>query len=533
MSFDLILDDLAIVAGCILFLFLVAIILAFTFTGGAKESKIAPVRDGKFVEAVTSCGNVEGIYEDNAFAFRGIPYAIPPVGDRRFRPAELIDDIDYCWNGTLAAHNATKTCWQQLADSSIDGEEDCLKLDVVTPQVRYDNPLPVVVLIGADSLTGGSPNILRPSAVNARARDVIFVRPNFRMNVFGFLASEHLSKSAHPKSSGNYALSDIVAALEWVQLNIGHFGGDPKQVILVGHRAGGTLVTALVTSNKTNKLFSRAWISSASSIFPGKPLGESERANKDYVERLGCTDTQANEACLQKVDPEDLLKKVPGEWFSGAQDLPTRDEDNTAHHDWLVLDGDYLKTHPIDVFKSRANLPLIVFGTTAHVEHSEKLLNKYANWTKELVRNHVAESKIGAMNLTDEALKRYGEDYKGLVAMISDIRTVCPLLSLTRTFPQTAPFYVVTQTEGEFDIADSDVDVLAILGRYEPKTPEQRRYVSAMQTLFYHFVSHGKINHSSQNTVLDVGQDVLSKPAYPNCDFWIVNDFVPKFGRVD
>lgn len=530
LNFLFVSDDFAIIAGIILFLILVALILAFTFVGGAKEAKIAPVRDGKFVEASTSCGIVEGIYEDNAFAFRGIPYAKKPIGDLRFAPAELIDDLDLCWNGTFQAHNATSTCWQLNSDGSYDGDEDCLTLDVVSPQVRYDNPLPVVVLIGAESLTGGSPNILRPSAVIARARDVVFVRPNFRMNALGFLASDQITKIRHPKTSGNYGLSDIITALKWIKMNIAHFGGDSKNVILVGHRAGGTLVTALVTSNKTNDLFARAWISSGSVIFPGKTIVESESENKVFLDRLTCQENNKEE-CLFDVDAEEIIKQVPGEWIHDALDLPSVTENNTVHHDWLVMDGEILKKHPTEVLSKATNLPKLVFGSTAHSAHSQKLFTKFTAWTPELVRQYVQRSKIGAENLTDEALSRYGETYKGLVGMISDIRTLCPLYAITKSTPRPTYFYYVSQTAGELDIADTDIDILAILGRFEPKTVEQKRYVSAIQTLFYHYISHGTIQNLYP--VLDVGQDVAGKQTHPNCDFWMDKDFVPKYGRYD
>lgn len=94
--------------------------------------------------------------------------------------------------------------------------------------------------------------MLTPSARIARFRDVVYVRPKFRLNVFGFLSLEPLARQS--RTSGNYALSDIIAALEWIQTNIHHFGGDPTQVTLFGHRTGATLVTALTSSAKANKV---------------------------------------------------------------------------------------------------------------------------------------------------------------------------------------------------------------------------------------------------------------------------------------
>lgn len=520
-------DDLAIVGGIIVFLLLVAIICIFSFSGNPALVS-APLRDGKFVEAITSCGKVEGVLEDSAFTFRGIPYAVPPTGENRWRPAQLIDSIDECWNGTLKAHNSSATCWQIYANGTTNGSENCLNLDVITPHIRYDNPLPVVVLIGADSLTGDSPSKLRPTARFARERDVIFVRPNFRLGVLGFLALDELSKSTHPPTSGNYGLTDIIAALKWVQLNIVHFGGNPKAVTLFGHRAGATLVSTLVTSPLTKNLFARAWVSSGASSFPGRALAESERANKIYLEQSKCSDLE----CLRQSNAKYLNDIVPDTWRRVWPDLPRIDENTTARHEWLVLDGEVLRKHPNDAWNSK-DQPHLVIGTTAHESHSEKLLLKHKQWTPELVRNEIQKSKLGELGLTDEILKRYNATYQGLVSIVSDIRTVCPLLTIARVLPYT-PFYVVTQTAGPLDLAAVDDDIQAILGRYEPRTPAQRRYISAIQQLFYHYVSHGEMKQFEQRRrVLNIGQDALPAENYPNCDFWISKDIVPRYARLD
>ena len=147
---------------------------------GPRRISTKPLKNDKYVEAVTSCGLVQGILEDGAYAFRGIPYAMPPMGNRRWQPAESLSRIEHCWNGTYLAHNSSKSCWQRDMHGLIDGVEDCLYLDVFTPMVGYDFPLPVVVMIGAETLSGGSPGVMQPSAKLSRVRDIVFVRPNFR-----------------------------------------------------------------------------------------------------------------------------------------------------------------------------------------------------------------------------------------------------------------------------------------------------------------------------------------------------------------
>lgn len=526
-SYSCSVDDALISIGILLIVILLVVI---GYMLSAESQKSPPLREGRYIDAVTGCGMVEGVKEDVSFAFRGIPYALPPIGENRFRPAQLIEGIDDCWNGTLKAHNATPVCTQMSNNSTIIGVEDCLTLDVITPHIRYDNPLPVVVLIGADSFTGGSPGILTPSARYARSHDVIFVRPNFRLGVFGFLALDVLTKDSYPRTSGNYGLTDIVAALNWIKLNIAHFGGDPKSVTLFGYRAGATMVSALVTSRKVKNLYTRAWVTSGSAVFPGRGLIESERRNQEFLNKMQCSDIK----CLQEATTNEIWQATPENWLHAPADLPAKEENTTARHEWLVLDGNILQQHPADVWKEETSgKPTLVIGTTAHESHTDKLRMRHNNWTQEEVRAYIESTQIGALNLTDEAIQRYNATYQGLVAMISDIRTICPLLANAR-LQKTVPFYVATQGEGPDGLAKIDIDVQAILGRYEPIAVEQRRYMSSMQQLFYYYVSHGEVpQHNSGKRVLNMGQDPIPQEDYPNCNFWISHDIVPRYARID
>lgn len=529
-------DDALIVFGILLFVLLLAVI-GYVLTHETLTSP--PLREGRYISAVTGCGMVEGVKEDGSFAFRGIPYAKAPLDDLRWQPAQVITKIEDCWNGTLHTHNSSVVCTQRLGNGTTVGEEDCLYLDVVTPHVRYYNPLPVVVLIGAETLAGPSPGILRPSARFSRSHDVIFVRPNFRLGVFGFLAVNALTKEAHPPSSGNYALSDIIAVLTWIQLNIVHFGGDPKSVTLLGHRAGATLVNALVSSKKLDGLYTRAWASSSSAIFPGKPLQESERINQQLLATLDCQDAD----CLRDASAEKVWAATPDTWFNFPVALPQAQEaSNGNHHEWLVLDGDILYQHPTESWKQvpaatqqqQMQQPRLVLGATAHEAHTLQLRELHANWTAEEVRAYLQASKLGAMGLTDEIIQRYNATtYAALVAIITDIRTVCPLLVNARLQPS-VPFYVVTQGEGKDQLATVDADVQAILGRYEPHTVEQRRFLSAMQQLFYYYVSHGTVqSFDSRRRVIIVGQDAIAQEDHEHCNYWISKDIVPRYARTD
>lgn len=527
-SYKCSIDDALITLGILLIVLLLAVI-GYMLSNDTIISP--PIRGGRFMDAVTSCGMVEGVKEEGAFAFRGIPYAVPPIDDNRWKPAQLIEGINDCWNGTFKAHNASEVCTQMLSNGTIVGEEDCLTLDVITPHIRYQDPVPVIVLIGAESFTGGSPGILEPTGRYARLREVIFVRPNFRLGAFGFLAVDSLTKDSYPHSSGNYALSDIIAVLNWIKTNIAHFGGNPKAVTIFGHRAGATLVSALVTSPKVKDLYARAWVSSSSAIFPGRLLQDSERRNQEFMNKIECNDA----ACLREATTQQIWDATPDTWLHFPADIPSIEENNTARHEWLVLDGAVLQKHPADAWKEEtSDKPKLVIGTTAQESHTEKLRLRHNNWTAEEVRAFIESSKIGALNLTDEAIKLYNAtNYKGLVSIITDIRTICPLLTNAR-LQNSVPFYVVTQGKGDDSLATVDDDVRAILGHYVAENNEQERYVSAIQQIFYHYVGHGEVTqYVPTRRVINFGPDPISQEDYPNCNFWIANDIVPRYARID
>lgn len=232
--------------------------------------------------------------------------------------------------------------------------------------------------------------------------EIIYI--SIRLGVFGFLATEPLSRATHPPTSGNYGLSDIIMALQWVQLNIENFGGNKTSVTLWGHRAGGTLVTTLIGSRRAKGLFSKVWISSGSAIFPGKELEKSEELSKSFLDSIRCSDA----ACLRSKSAEDLMDAVPEIWHMGNVGLPeTREAATTKdrRHEWLVLDGAILQEH-IGQVLARDELPIkIVMGTTAHSGTPPRYLSPNVTLNATQVKKIVRESLLGTSGLADEALR--------------------------------------------------------------------------------------------------------------------------------
>lgn len=159
------------------------------------------------------------------FAWRGIPYAQPPVGNLRFS-----DPVPHGgWTGVRDASQHGNRC-----PSSSGGEEDCLFLNVYSTNIIGRRP--VMVWIHGGAFNGGSGNSVSFPPDLYMAEDIVMVTFNYRLGILGFLSTED---SAAP---GNYAMKDMVLALRWVQNNILNFGGDPDNVTIFGESAGGVAV---------------------------------------------------------------------------------------------------------------------------------------------------------------------------------------------------------------------------------------------------------------------------------------------------
>jgi len=192
-------------------------------------------------------------------AFKGIPFAAPPVGDRRWRPPHPVAS----WGGERAADQFGPRCTQSGRPALGSGlpiqprSEDCLYLNVWT-SAEPDERRPVMVWIHGGALTTGAGSVASYDGTNLARRGVVLVTINYRLGPFGYLAHPLLSAESDHNASGNYGVLDQIEALKWVQRNIARFGGDPDRVTIFGESAGSWSVQTLVASPLTDGLFHRA-----------------------------------------------------------------------------------------------------------------------------------------------------------------------------------------------------------------------------------------------------------------------------------
>lgn len=260
----------------------------------------------------TDKGLVRGTIAADHRTFQGIPYAAPPVGELRWRSPQPAA----AWTGVRDATKPGPLCAQtgdHLGSGSL--SEDCLNLNVTTPaEVSPGKTLPVLVWVHGGSFKdgGGSLYGARRLAVQGNA---VVVTINYRLGVFGFLAHPALDKGG--ELSGDYGLQDQQAALRWVRRNAAAFGGDARNVTLVGESSGAISTCAHLTAPGSAGLFQRAIMQSAPCTAPWspslamgnnpRPRAQAERDGVALAGRLGLG-TAPSAAQLRKVGVEALLK---------------------------------------------------------------------------------------------------------------------------------------------------------------------------------------------------------------------------------
>ena len=219
----------------------------------------------EITEAKVTGGVVSGVMENGTAVFKGIPFAAPPVGDRRWQAPEPVTP----WTGVKKADAFANACMQppNSQGNTAPVSEDCLYLNVWTPAKSATAKIPVIVWIHGGGFTGGSTSISMYSGAGFAKKGVILVSLAYRLGPFGFMAHPELSReSGH--GSGEYGILDLVAGLKWVKANISAFGGDPGNVTIFGHSAGSSAVAFLAASPLSKGLFHRVIAMSGASFAP-------------------------------------------------------------------------------------------------------------------------------------------------------------------------------------------------------------------------------------------------------------------------
>ncbi|WP_020599781.1 carboxylesterase/lipase family protein [Spirosoma panaciterrae] len=263
-------------------------------------------------------GLVQGTSEDGLTVYKGIPFAVPPVGDLRWRAPQPVAN----WEGVRQADKFAPGPMQGGNPPS-GKSEDCLYLNVWTPAKSSSDRIPVLVWIYGGGFAAGATSEPTYSGEKLAKKGVVLVSIAYRVGTLGFLAHPELSAESPKHVSGNYGLLDMIAGLQWVQKNIAAFGGDPKKVTIFGESAGGIAVSMLCASPEAKGLFQGAISQSGGSFGPPRPTtfpGENMKRLPD-AETVGLA--YAKTAGVSSIDD---LRKIT------ADKLP-------PGRGWPIIDG--------------------------------------------------------------------------------------------------------------------------------------------------------------------------------------------------
>ncbi len=349
-------------------------------------------------------GKVNGLWADRDAgirAFKGLPYAKAPIGPLRFQPPVPLPP----WSGVRDATQPSAACRQHPAPDAFvwsrgpfEQSEDCLFLNIWSGASRGEKQ-PVMVWVHGGSHTTGFGHARIFDGTELVRRGVVVVTLNYRLGALGFLAHPALAAESPYRSSGNYGLLDVIAALEWVKVNIGALGGDPANVTLFGQSAGSQTTCLLMTSPLAAGLLHKAIGQSASCALPvpDKDADGQERGAKLIQSALG---RPPNAPLLSA----QALREIPADQLLAAELTSGWDtQSRTVIDGWVVpeparnrlLRGDQAKI-PLLVGSAADEgvglLPLNEKITTAELE--QRLNKRFGSAAQELLRLYAEDLKL-------------------------------------------------------------------------------------------------------------------------------------------
>ncbi|MBN8231803.1 carboxylesterase/lipase family protein [Corallococcus macrosporus] len=258
-------------------------------------------------------GQLQGVVEEGMYAFKGIPYAQPPVGPLRWRPPAPVMP----WKHIRQASKCGQSSLQSREDCIAGGGgdpvpmgEDCLYLNVWTPRVDPQAKLPVIVWIHGGAYVIGAGGLPPYNGVPLASRDAILVTLNYRLGHLGFLAHPALLQEPGG-GAANFGLLDQLAALQWVNRNIAKFGGDPGNVTLMGQSAGAKSVLSLFCMEAARPLFHRGVALSVYGL-DEMPLEKAMLKGEALIRGMGVTDAEATPERMRQL-PADAFWQQPPE----------------------------------------------------------------------------------------------------------------------------------------------------------------------------------------------------------------------------
>jgi para-nitrobenzyl esterase len=470
---------------------------------------VAPIASGGGQDPLlnTSTGVLRGIRQGPVRAFLGIPYAEPPTGRLRWRAPESVTP----WHGVRDASHFGASCFQPWPVpmfgpytpeyvTTPQPSEDCLFLNVWSP-AKHSGKMPVLLWIHGGAFLGGSGAIEIYGGRHLAERGIVVVTINYRVGPFGFLALPQLRAESPQAGSGNYGLLDIIAALRWVQANIGAFGGDPHEITIAGQSAGAAAVNDLGVAPLAKGLFARAISESGSAMgVSPRPLKGAEADGQSFAQSLGTTGL-------------DQLRALPATTLQSAVVMPfqakvDRSNARPALPFSPVLDGVVLSADPEDPNTPVvSNVPLLT-GYCADEAYAPTSTVSATDFERDV------RSRYGSHAESILALYAHGDDSEAAAsaAVLARDRYMASLLLWGRVRSHTAHQIVYAYlfehpvptarppSWGTFHTAEVPYVFRNLQSTARPYTARDWAVADQLSDYWLNFVRHGDPNNRRQPT---------------------------------
>jgi para-nitrobenzyl esterase len=309
-------------------------------------------------QVTISNGTLEGTFNaaTGINSYKGIPFALPPVGNLRWKGPQPPAN----WNGVRNAGHFSHMPMQKHVFSDMifradTMSEDCLYLNVWSPTRLASANLPVLVYFYGGGFSAGDGSEARYDGESLAQKGIVTVTINYRLGIFGFFAHPELSAETSYHGSGNYGLMDQNAALLWVKKNIAAFGGNPDHITIAGESAGSIAVFGQMASPLSRGLIAGAIGESGAMIkptLPALPLADGEKIGTTFAQKVGANSL----ADLRAIPAAQLLDDASKQ---GNYRLTE------------TIDGYFFPKSPVEIFEAgeQAHVPVLVGCNSAEVPY--------------------------------------------------------------------------------------------------------------------------------------------------------------------
>jgi para-nitrobenzyl esterase len=370
---------------------------AFSLSANAALKEPLKLDSGEIGGSVESAPGIR--------AFKGIPFAAPPVGALRWTAPQPVAK----WTGVRDASKYGNVCIQppgqgRLNIANMEGSpptsEDCLYLNVWTGAASATEKRPVMIWWFGGAFTEGGGAVPLYDGTALAKKGVVVVTMNYRLGAFGFFTHPALTAESSHKASGNYGLMDMLASARWVKNNIAAFGGDPNNVTVFGQSAGAMAIASLVASPESKGLFNRAISESGAWMGLGMAPGMTTRAQAEERGVKAATDAGVSTATeLRAMSAADVTAKLRSGGCPGC----------------MIVDGWVIPEDPSVTFAANrqnavdvlvgSNKEELSFGRGATAQQFEAGAQRYGDLAGEFLKlyPHATDEEAARSNIMSTA----------------------------------------------------------------------------------------------------------------------------------